>query len=141
MSSSNQAQPVALRIPVAWGDMDALAHVNNTVFLRWFESARIAWWERLGFSDRPQSDGIGPILARTAIDYRRPVTYPDTVEVSVKTLRVGGKSVTLGYEVRSSAQDGAIVAEGETVLVLFDYHRKVAVPLDDTLRRKMETGA
>lgn len=140
MSSSQQPLTVALRIPVAWGDMDALAHVNNTVFLRWFESARIAWWEQLGFSDRPQGDGLGPILARTAIDYRRPVTYPDTVEVFVKTLRVGSKSVTLGYEVRSSAQDQALVAEGETVLVLFDYHRKVTVPFDDALRRKMESG-
>lgn len=141
MSSANQPLTVTLRIAVAWGDMDALAHVNNTVFLRWFESARIAWWERLGFSDRPQDDGIGPILARTAIDYRRPVTYPDTVEISVKTLRVGSKSVTLGYEVRSSAQDGALVAEGETVLVLFNYHLKTPLPIDDALRSKMEAGA
>ena len=142
MSSDTSTRPhsITLRIAVAWGDMDALAHVNNTVYLRWFESARIVWWERLGLSDRPQVDGIGPILARTAIDYRRPVTYPDTVEVNAKTLRVGSKSVTLGYEVRSSAQGGAVVAAGETVLVLFDYHRKTPLPIDDALRRKMETG-
>lgn len=79
-------------------------------------------------------------MARTAIDYRQPVTYPDTVEVRVKTLRVGGKSATLGYEVRSSQQDGAVVAEGETVLVLFDYHRKATVPIGEALRRKMELG-
>lgn len=140
MSSETRPHSVTLRIDVAWGDMDALAHVNNTVFLRWFESARIVWWERLGFSASPQHDGIGPILAHTAIDYRRPVTYPDTVEVCAKTLRVGSKSATLGYEVRSSMQGGAVVAEGETVLVLFDYPRKTTVQIDDALRRKMETG-
>jgi len=140
MNSQTIPHSVTLRIDVAWGDMDALAHVNNTVFLRWFESARIVWWERLGFSARPQQDGIGPILAHTAIDYRRPVTYPDTVEVCAKTLRVGGKSATLGYEVRSSMQGGAVVAEGETVLVLFDYPRKTTVQIDDALRRKMESG-
>lgn len=132
---------VTLRIDVAWGDMDALAHVNNTVFLRWFESARILWWERLGLSDRPQEDGIGPILARTAIDYCRPVTYPDTVEVCAKTLRVGSKSATLGYEVRSRMQGGAVVAQGETVIVLFDYLRKATVQIDDALRRKMGNGS
>lgn len=139
MSSETESHSVTLRIDVAWGDMDALAHVNNTVFLRWFESARIVWWERLGLSAGP--DGIGPILARTTIDYRQPVTYPDTIEVCAKTLRVGGKSATIGYKVKSSMQGGAVVAEGETVIVLFDYRHKTTVQIDDALRRKMETGA
>src|SRR3990167_1172306 len=105
---------ISMRIPVAWGDMDALAHVNNTIYLRWFESARIAWWERLRLQERPHSESLGPILARTTIDYRRPVTYPDTIEVTTATLRVGGKSVTLRYKVTSDAHGNAIVAEGET---------------------------
>lgn len=128
---------VSMRIPVAWGDMDALGHVNNTIFLRWFESARIAWWEQLGLSTFVLADGIGPILARTTIDYRRPVKYPDTIEVSVTTLRVGGKSVVLGYRVTSSAQGGALVAEGETVIVLYDYRRGQALPIPPELRRQM----
>ena len=129
-----------MRIPVAWGDMDALAHVNNTVYLRWFESARIAWWDRLRLRERPHSESLGPILARTTIDYRLPVTYPDTIEVTTTTLRVGGKSVTLGYKVTSAAHGNAIVAEGETVLVLFDYANKLAVPIDAELRQTMECG-
>jgi acyl-CoA thioester hydrolase len=131
---------ISMRIPVAWGDMDALAHVNNTIYLRWFESARIAWWERLCLKERPHSEGLGPILARTSIDYRRPVTYPDTIEVTATTLRVGGKSVTLGYKVTSAAHGNAIVAEGETVLVLFDYKKQAAVSIDAELRQKMECG-
>jgi acyl-CoA thioester hydrolase len=123
-----------LRIPVAWGDMDALGHVNNTIYLRWFESVRIAWWERIPITPRLQSQGLGPILARTSIDYRRPVKYPDTFEVSCTTLRVGGKSATLSYRVTSSAQDGALVAEGETVVALFDYLRNATAPIDDELR-------
>ncbi|MFO0573679.1 MAG: thioesterase family protein [Polyangia bacterium] len=164
---------VSLRIVVAWGDMDALGHVNNTVYLRWFESARIAWWERIapavGASEPLAADlgpsahsigpigpsahsigsigpsahsigPIGPILARTTIDYRRPVRYPDTVEVRVTARRIGGKSVTLGYEVTSSAQDGAVVAEGETVIVMYDYRRGTPVPIDDTVREAMQRG-
>lgn len=151
---------VSLRIVVAWGDMDALGHVNNTVYLRWFESARIAWWEKVApavSASRPLAEGIGPsaeklgpsaeklgpigpILARTTIDYRRPVRYPDTVEVRVTARRIGGKSATLAYEVTSSAQGGAVVAEGETVIVLYDYRGGTTVPIDDALRETMQRG-
>ena len=131
---------VALNTVVAWGDMDALGHVNNTIYLRWFESARILWWERLDQDAALYSEGVGPILARTTIDYRRPVKYPDTIEVRVTTQRVGSKSVTLGYRVTSAAQNGIVVAEGETVVVLFDYRRGEAIAIDPALRRRMEEG-
>jgi acyl-CoA thioester hydrolase len=77
------AFPVSLTIPVAWGDMDAFGHVNNTVYLRWLESARIDYFKKVGLLDRMARDRVGPILARTEIDYRRPVTWPDTVHVEV----------------------------------------------------------
>lgn len=131
---------VSLSVAVAWSDMDALGHVNNTIYLRWFESARILWWERLDQKAALYAEGLGPILARTTIDYRRPVKYPDTVEVRVTTLRVGGKSVTLSYRVISAAQGGNVVAEGETVIVLFDYRRGEAIAIDPELRRRMEEG-
>jgi acyl-CoA thioester hydrolase len=137
---ATESAGVGMRIVVAWGDMDALGHVNNTVYLRWFESARIAWWEKVAPAARPLAEGIGPILARTTIDYRRPVRYPDTVEVRVTARRIGGKSATLWYEVTSSAQDQAVVAEGETVIVMYDYRSGTTVPIDDTLRDAMQRG-
>src|SRR4051812_27249954 len=56
---------VTVEIPVAWGDMDAFGHVNNTVYFRWFESARIAYFEKIGLNERMKRDKKGPILART----------------------------------------------------------------------------
>src|SRR4051794_8318236 len=73
--------PVVIRLPVQWGDQDAFGHVNNTVFLRWFESARIAYFGRMGLLEMMARDRVGPILASIACDYRRPVTHPDTVHV------------------------------------------------------------
>lgn len=134
MNPASGPHSVTLQIPVAWGDMDALGHVNNTIYLRWFENARIAFWERLPLFNRLITTGVGPMLARTSIDYRRSVKYPDTVEITVTTLRVGSKSVTLGYRLTSSAQDGALVAEGETVLVMLDFGKQVTVPIDEELR-------
>lgn len=141
MKSAATPQTVSMRIPVAWGDMDAFGHVNNTIYLRWFESVRILWWERIAHSAGIQESGLGPILARTTIDYRRPVKYPDTVEVTVTTLRVGGKSVVLGYRVVSAAHDGAVVAEGETVIVLYDYRKNEPVAIGAELRQHMESAS
>ena len=126
---------LTVHIPVAWGEMDAFQHVNNTVYLRWFETARIAWLAEVAFT---ATGGAGPILARTEIDYRLPVVWPDTVEVAIGVAAVGRSSVTLAYRITSASHDGGVVAEGRTVVVLFDYATKKSVPLDDALRARIE---
>lgn len=124
---------VSVSIPVAWGEMDAFQHVNNVVFARWLETARMVYFERVGLVKRVRDTGIGPILARTVIDYRKQVTYPDTVRVEVSATRIGGSSFTLGFRVRSEAQ-GAEVATGEQVIVVYDYRAGKTAPVDDALR-------
>ena len=125
--------PVSVSIPVAWGEMDAFQHVNNVVYARWLETARIAYFDRVGILRRMGDEGIGPILARTVIDYRRPVTFPDTVRVDASVSRVGTSSFTMSFRVWSEAQ-GAEVAAGEQVIVQLDYRSGRATPLDDALR-------
>jgi acyl-CoA thioester hydrolase len=125
--------PVSVEIPVAWGDMDAYQHVNNVVYLRWFETARIAYFERVGLFGRASRGGIGPILARTSVDYLRPVTYPDTVRVEIGVNRIGGSSFTMRYRLWSAAQD-AQAAAGESVIVMYDYADGRTVPVDEELR-------
>ena len=125
--------PVSVSIPVAWGEMDAMQHVNNAVYARWAETARILYFERIGFLARAREEGIGPILARIAIDYRRPVTFPDTVRVDAKTTRLGNSSFTMGFRIWSEEQQ-AEVATGEQVIVVFDYRASRAAPVDDALR-------
>lgn len=130
--------PVSVTIAVAWGDMDAFQHVNNAVYARWLESARIAYFERLDLLRRMRGEGVGPILARTVIDYRRPVTYPDTVRVDAAVSRVGGSSFTMSFRVWSEAQ-AAEVATGEQVIVHFDYRSGRTTPIDDALRAAIAT--
>jgi acyl-CoA thioester hydrolase len=125
--------PVSVEIPVAWGDMDAYAHVNNAVYLRWFETGRIAYFERLGLIERKQEDGVGPILARVAVDYRRPVTYPDSVRVDTTVTRIGTSSFTMAHRAFSKALQ-AEAAAGESVIVVYDYGQGRSAPVDDALR-------
>ena len=78
------AFPVVLEIPVAWGDMDAMLHVNNTVYMRWFECARVEYFSRIGWELNASGDGPGPILASTSCVFKRPIAYPDRVWVGAR---------------------------------------------------------
>ena len=125
--------PVSVSIPVAWGEMDAFQHVNNVAYVRWLETGRIAYFGRIGFLERMKSEGIGPILARLSIEYRRPVTFPDTVRVDVTTTKIGRSSLTLGYRVWSEALQAEVVT-AEDVIVVMDYRASRTTPVDDALR-------
>lgn len=116
--------------------MDAFGHVNNTVFFRWFETARIVFLEAIGFTAGGEAKGsagraeaVGPILGSTSCRFRRPVVFPDTVTVGVRTLSVDEDRFTHAYRAVSRGL-GEIVAEGEGVVVSYDYaaKRKTAFP-------------
>ena len=84
MKEQIKAYPVINEIPIAWGDMDAFQHVNNVVYFRHFESARISYFERIKFIEVMKKTGIGPILASTQCRYKIPLTYPDKITVGAK---------------------------------------------------------
>jgi acyl-CoA thioester hydrolase len=125
--------PVSVTIPVAWGEMDAFEHVNNVAYARWVETARVAYFTRLGLMCPRRKDGVGPILARIAIDYGRPVSFPDTVRVDATVRRIGKSSLALSYRIFSEEQQ-AEVATGEDVIVVFDYASGKKALVDDRLR-------
>ncbi len=76
--------PVVIETPIAWGDMDAFQHVNNVVYFKLFESARITYFEKINFLEVMNETGIGPILASAQCRYKIPLTYPDMVSVGAK---------------------------------------------------------
>jgi acyl-CoA thioester hydrolase len=137
MENRPEVLPVALEIDVAWGEMDAYQHVNNVVYLRWCESARIAYFARADMLERKQQDGVGPIMARHCTDYRRPVTYPDRVRVEVGVSRIGKSSFDMRYRIHSLAQQ-AEVASADSVIVMVDYRTGKTTPVDARLRAAIE---
>ncbi|CAN5922102.1 thioesterase family protein [soil metagenome] len=126
------ARPVVVTIAVQWGDMDALGHVNNTRFFAWFESARVALFERLGLMTKGPS-ALGPILATTTCDFLRPVVYPATVRVGATVSKIGETSMAIDYLVESAEGD-VTCARGTSVVVLVDYATMQKVRIPDDLR-------
>ncbi len=125
--------PVILDIPVAWGEMDAFQHVNNIVYLRYAESARIAYLEQAGLSDTMQGTGIGPILASINCRYLFPVTYPDTVRVGTRVTEIGADRFTVHFRIVST-RHGRVAAQGDSVIVSYDYRTGSKVPLPEAIR-------
>jgi acyl-CoA thioester hydrolase len=128
--------PALFTLPVQWGDQDLFGHVNNTVYLRWFESARIVYLEQSGLDPLLARHGLGPILANLKCDYRRQLKYPDTVTVSARITRLGRSSLTMQHAIMSHTQQ-QIAAEGESILVTFDYQNQRSVAIPDDVRAQI----
>ena len=125
---------VIVEIPVRWGDMDAFGHVNNTVFFRFFESARIEYLRAIEFIGG--ADGIGPILASTHCRFRRPVAFPDTARVGARTTALDEDRFTMEYRLVSDAL-GEVAAEGGGVVVSYDYGAARKAPLPAAVRERI----
>lgn len=123
--------PVIVEHTVSWGQMDAFQHVNNVEYFRFFEDARIAYFEAIDIYDNDADEfaGAGPILASTSCRFLRPLTYPDDLEVGARTTEIDDDRFTLEYAVFSVSAE-RVVAIGDSVVVSYDYGegRKVELP-------------
>ncbi len=128
--------PVAVRLPVAWGEMDAFAHVNNVVYFRYFETARIACFERIGYTELMQNDGVGPILAHTECRFRIPLEYPDTITTATRIDEISAQGFLMRYAVFSHRHE-RIAAEGSGRIVSFDYGSGRKIDLPDAVAERL----
>jgi len=128
----------SLRMQVRWGDMDALGHVNNAEYLRYFEQSRIEWLEGHGYA--VAGVGTGPILAKVSVTYLKPVVYPTEIEIRLYAGHVGNSSFTLLSEIVNGRDASERFTTGEFVTVWMDYDAGKSVPVPDRLRAIL-TGA
>ena len=128
--------PVVVEITVAWGDMDAFQHVNNTAYFRYFENARIVYFDKIGIIDLLRQTGIGPILASTSCTYKLPLAYPDTISVSAKTKRIEEDRMIMKYAV-VSLRHQKLAAEGDGVVVMYNYRESKKTAMPDEIRKRI----
>ena len=134
---------VTLEIPLLWGDMDSLRHVNNARYFTWFESVRIAYFDRLrgslpGAGNEAGALGeVGPILASTSCDYLRPVVYPGRVAVGARVIEIGNSSLRMEYAVARTDSPADVCARGSSVVVLVRYATMEKVRVSDEVRAEI----
>ena len=124
--------PIIHHQPIHWGEMDAFNHLNNVVYYRYSESARIGYLQALGMFD----GSMVTVLAQSSCQYLRPVTYPDTLLLGVRCKHLGNTSMTMEYGYYSSAQN-MMVATAEAVVVRLDSEGKEKLPWTDKERDRL----
>lgn len=136
MKNLLESYPVLVEIPIAWGEMDAFQHLNNVVYFRYFENARIAYFDKLDLMDMMAGTGIGPILATTSCRFKMPLKYPDKVLVGAKVTHIGEDRITMAHCVFSTTHQ-KIAAEGDALIVTFNYRENKKAPLPEVLKKRI----
>ncbi len=126
---------IKVDIPIAWGDMDAFNHVNNTQFFRYFETARIRYFEEAGFIETMEKYSIGPILASISAKFIKPLFYPDVVTVGTRVTSIEPTHFIMEYIIESKSK--GIAALGESKMVAYDYKYSKKTTLPDIVRNKI----
>ncbi|MDE0737471.1 MAG: thioesterase family protein [Pirellulaceae bacterium] len=132
------ACPVVLTIPVQWGDQDAFGHVNNTHSIRWFESARMEYFDLDPIVQLLQGTRVGPILVSIHCDYRQQLSHPETIQVTARISKIGRTSMVIEHQIFSHQQQ-VLISEGYSTIVLFDYAKNEPVPVSEELRQAIES--
>ena len=129
--------PVSTEIKVNWGDMDALGHVNHSVYAKWMETVRMMYFSEIGMMNLYDDSNIGPILARIEIDYELPIVFPDVVTVSTSVSRIGNSSFDMRYKIESQSNNGKSAATGSVVCVVLDYSSGIPHKIPLKLRKSI----
>jgi acyl-CoA thioester hydrolase len=130
--------PIVIRLPIQWSDLDVYGHVNNVVYLKWFEAARIAYATRVGVEVLARDHGVGAILMSVTCNYLRPLAYPGDVLSAVRITRLTIGAVHLKYVI-ANARTGVPVADGSSDAVLYDYAADRPISVPDHIRAAVES--
>ena len=121
------------RQSVRWGDMDAMGHVNNAMYFRYLESARIDWFTAVGF--RPDPQGQGPVIVNAFCNFYRQLEYPGDILVSLYVSDAARTTFETWATIEKLSEPGVVCAAGGATTIWVDFPRQKAVELPDWIRK------
>lgn len=121
--------PVIYEQKVAWGDMDAFGHVNNVIYYRYMESARITYFDQLNIL----SQNVNTVVASSQCKYIKPVFYPDQISIGSCVVEIRNSAMRMEYYLYSQSQQ-QVVATGEAVVVFVDQIEMKKTLIPDHIR-------
>lgn len=130
--------PVVVKLPILWGDLDAYGHVNHLVYLKWFETARALYADRVGVETTPGATGVGAVLASIYYKFFRPMSFPGDVYSGVRVVRLSLGAIYLESRIVEAAT-GVAVAEGGCEAVLWNSGTNQPAAIPDPIRAAVET--
>ena len=119
-------------IPMRWGDMDAMRHINNAVYFRYMEQARMSWFQSLGAGS--PSDALGPVVINASCTFLKQLVYPGNLEMKLYAGQLGRSSFETWVEMRPSYDPETLYAEGRAKVVWVDFAKEKSVVLPERIR-------
>ena len=124
-----------MQIPMRWGDMDAMGHLNNGSYFRYFETCRIDWIHSLGVDTRGEGEGI--VIVNAFCNFVRQLVYPGLVQMRLFTSDPGRSSFETWVTMERADEPGVVYADGGATTVWYDAKAQRALPLPDWLRERI----
>ncbi len=121
-----------MTIPIRWGDMDAMGHVNNTIYFRYLEFVRIDWMLSLGLG--LQMDREGFVIVNAFCNFIRQLEYPGDVVAKHYVANPGRSSFDAFVTLERSDEPGVLYATGGATTVWLDFAASKTLPMPDALR-------
>lgn len=117
-----------LSLRIDWSEMDLYGHVNNVSFFKYIQAARVNYWEKIGLNHMHSQQNIGPILASTGCQFKKPLFFPGQITVKSKVGFVKTTSFSIQHLVLNEQNE--IAAEAEDVIVIYDFNKneKAGIP-------------
>lgn len=123
-------------IPIRWGDMDAMGHVNNTIYFRYMEIVRLEWLFKVGAAPNP--DGTGPVIVNAFCNFIRQLEFPGDVLARHYVTNPGRSSFDTYITLERCDTPGFVYAEGGAKTVWTDFKAQKSIPLPDWVRKLVE---
>jgi acyl-CoA thioester hydrolase len=125
-----------MRIPIRWGDMDAMNHVNNTTYFRYLETIRIDWMRSIGC--QPDPNGEGPVIVNAFCNFYKQLEYPGDVLLKMYVSSPGRSSFESWGIMERADEPGVIYADGGATTVWVNFPAQKSAPMPDSIRRVLE---
>jgi acyl-CoA thioester hydrolase len=122
-------------IPIRWGDMDAMGHINNTVYFRYMETSRIDWCRSIGCM--PEQSKQGPVIVNAYCSFIQQLRYPGNVLTRHYVTTVGRTSFDTFITMERDDEPGTVWAEGGARMVWIDFETNQSLALPDWLREQI----
>jgi acyl-CoA thioester hydrolase len=125
-----------MQMPMRWGDMDAMGHINNTLYFRFMEVVRLEWLFKVGVS--MAATGDGPVIINAFCNFLRQLQYPGDLRVTMFVANVGRSSFDSYHHIERVDQPGLVYAEGGARAVWTDYVAKKSMPMPEWFRQQLQ---
>ncbi len=136
MQNEQHTFPVALTLRIDWSEMDEFRHVNNVMFMKYIQSARVNYWQKAGIYDLFTSDKKGPMVLSLTCRFLKPLYFPGTVTIKTSTASMHQTSFHLVHQLFNEANE--CVAEATDILVMYDFTTNHKLIIPEGIRSNIE---